>query len=116
MMTHVVLFRPRPEVSRTDQEAFVAALEEVFRGVPTIRRVRVGRARLDDHGRDFPYAAILEFDDEAGLQAYFAHPLHQPVARLFHQTCAATLIVNAETVDGRAPLADFLLAGLDRRA
>jgi hypothetical protein len=110
MIAHVVLFRPRPDVSRADQEAFVSALEEALRGVPTIRRARVGRSLADDHGRDYPFTAVLEFDDEAGLRAYLAHPLHQPVARLFHRTCAATLIVNAETVDAQTPLAGFLLS------
>ena len=52
----------------------------------------------------------------AGLAAYFAHPLHLPLAKLFHQTCEATLIVNAETRDANGPLGDFLLGplGADR--
>lgn len=101
VISHVVLFRPRPDVSADDRRAFVAALEDAFRHIPTIRRAVVGRSLPGDQGLDFPYVAIIEFDDEHGYQTYLAHPLHLPVARLFHHTCEATTIVNAQTIDAR---------------
>jgi hypothetical protein len=110
VIAHVVLFRPRPDVTPDDRRAFVAALEDAFRNVPAIRRAVVGRALPGDNGVDFPYVAIIEFDDERGFQSYLAHPLHRPVARLFHHTCAATTIVNAQMTDAREPLSG-LLAG-----
>jgi hypothetical protein len=113
MISHIVLFRPKAEVTDAERRAFVAALEAACREVPSVRRAAIGRSRADDNGREYPYTAVMEFDDAGGLAAYFAHPLHQPLARLFHQTCAATLVVNAETKDPREPLGDFLLAGLD---
>lgn len=116
MIAHIVLFRPRATVTDAERHAFVDALERACRDVPTIRRATIGRSRPEDSGRDYPYTAVMEFDDAAGLAAYFAHPLHLPLARLFHQTCDATLIVNAETRDASRPLGDFLLggSGLDR--
>ncbi|HEY6357517.1 MAG TPA: Dabb family protein [Vicinamibacterales bacterium] len=109
MISHIVLFRPRADVAPGDRRAFVVALEDVCRRVPTIRRATIGRSLPEDHGRDFPYTAVIEFDDEAGLRAYLSHPLHGPLANLFRQTCAATVIVNAETTDAGTPLAPFLL-------
>ena len=36
---------------------------------------------------DFPLAAVLEFDDLAGLEAYLAHSAHEGLgARLFAST------------------------------
>jgi hypothetical protein len=109
MISHIVLFRPRADVTPGDRRAFVAALEDACRRVPTIRRATIGRSLPDDTGRDFPYTAVIEFDDKAGLTAYLSHPLHGPLANLFRQTCAATMIVNAETTDAGTPLAPFLL-------
>jgi Stress responsive A/B Barrel Domain len=109
MISHIVLFRPRADVTPSDERALVAALENACRHVPTIRRATVGRSLPDDNGRDFPYTAVLEFDGEADLRAYLTHPLHVPLAALFRQTCAATMVVNAETTDARQPLAPFLL-------
>jgi hypothetical protein len=109
MIAHIVLFRPRADVTPGEQRAFIVALENACRHVPTIRRATIGRSLPNDNGADFPYTAVIEFDDEAGLTAYLAHPLHVPLAELFRQTCAATMIVNAETTDAGRPLATFLL-------
>lgn len=108
MISHVVLFRPRADVTEADRLAFVDALETACRQVPSVRRAVVGRSLPSDNGSDFPFVAVMEFDDEHGLQAYLAHPLHVPVARLFHKTCAATTIVNAKTIDAREPLSALL--------
>jgi hypothetical protein len=109
VISHIVLFRPRADVTPAEQRAFVVALEEACRRVPTIRRATIGRSLPSDNGHDFPYTAVMEFDDEAGFTAYLAHPLHVPLATLFRQTCAATMVVNAETTDARQPLVPFLL-------
>jgi hypothetical protein len=109
VISHIVLFRPRADVTPGDRRAFVVALENACRHVPTIRRATIGRSLPSDQGSDFPYTAVMEFDDEAGFTAYLAHPLHVPLAALFRQTCAATMVVNAETTDAGQPLAPFLL-------
>jgi len=109
VIAHIVLFRPRADVAEAERLAFVAALEQACRDVPVIRRATVGRSLPGDHGVEFPYTAVMEFDNETDLRAYIAHPLHQPLARLFRETCAATTIVNAQIVDGRASLKEFLL-------
>jgi hypothetical protein len=113
MISHIVLFRPRADVTPSEERAFVAALESACREVPTIRRASIGRSLPDDNGHDFPYTAVIEFDDEAGFTAYLAHPLHVPLAALFRQTCAATLVVNARTTDAKDPLAAFFLKASD---
>lgn len=86
MIAHVVLFRPRPNLAGDDRRALIDAWTTALREIPSIRRARIGRRiRI---GRpyevlartDFPYAAILEFDDEEGLRAYLDHPAHEAVA------------------------------------
>ena len=67
-----------------------AALDGAAREIPSVRRFYVG-ARVT-HGaayekampQDFPFAAVIEFDDLSGLQAYLAHAAHQRLAELFY--------------------------------
>ena len=37
-----------------------------------IRRATVGRSLPGDHGAEFPYTAVIEFDNETDLRAYIA--------------------------------------------
>jgi len=102
MLLHVVLFRPKLGISETDRTAMFAALNEAAREIPTVRRFRIG-SRVT-HGaayetvmtEDFPFAAIIEFDDLAGLQAYLRHPKHEALGRLFYQLQAAALAYDYE--------------------
>ena len=43
-------------------------------------RVLHGRAYESLMHVDYQYAAVLEFDDSAGLRAYLEHPAHQRLA------------------------------------
>jgi hypothetical protein len=107
VIAHVVLFTPRVELAPEARAALAAALETALRDIPTIRRVRVG-PRVT-HGRpgyeqlmrvDYQYAAILEFDDEAGLQAYLAHPAHERLGEQFFATFEHALMYDFDLQDG----------------
>ena len=102
MIVHVVLFRPKSDISESDRAALHAALESAAREIPTVRRFRIGdRLR---HGsayepmmrQDFPFAAIIEFDDLAGLQAYLRHPQHEALGQLFYRLQDAALAYDYE--------------------
>lgn len=110
MIAHVVLFRPRadlaPEVRRDLARAFNAALT----GIPTIRQARVGRRLLV--GRpyeslmrtDYTHAAIIEFDDRAGLIAYLNHPDHEQLANRFFSAFEEALMYDFELAEGASAL------------
>lgn len=90
MIVHIVLLRPRTDLTAAETTVFMGVLERSLRDIPFIRRARVGRRVRLGRGyeqlmrADFPFAAVLEFDDLAGLEAYLAHPAHEELgARLF---------------------------------
>jgi hypothetical protein len=105
MLAHVLLFKPRPDMSVADRRAFAAAFEQAVREIPSIRRFRVGRRVT--HGReyeramtvDYEYAAILEFDDVAGLQAYLRHPAHDELGTRLFAAMESGLIYDFEMRD-----------------
>lgn len=106
MVLHIVLFRPKPDVTDVDREAMFAALKTAASGIPAVRRFHVG-SRVT-HGsqyehmmrEDYPYAAVVEFDDLAGLQAYLRHPQHTRLGALFYELLEAGLVYDyqAESV------------------
>ena len=79
-----------------------AALNAAASEIPTVRRFQVGARVM--HGaayeklmlHDFPFAAIIEFDDLAGLQAYLRHPIHERLGQLFYELQEAALAYDYE--------------------
>lgn len=114
MIAHVVLFRPRGDLSSAGRHALAEAFETALREIPSIRRARVGRRVL--HGRayealmhvDYQYAAVLEFDDAAGLRAYLEHPAHQQLASQFFDAFEHALMYDFDLKEGTAGLAGLL--------
>jgi hypothetical protein len=102
MITHVVLFRPRPGLTAQERVELVAVLRHAIHSIPSIRSARVGRRVT--HGRpyeqampvDYEFAALLEFDDLAGLKAYLEHPAHERLATSFFSTVDETLVYDFE--------------------
>jgi len=100
MVFHIVLFKPRPELSAPDRAALIEALEDAHRRIPSIRRVSVGRRVKHGAGYealmtvDLDYAAFLEFDDVAGLHAYLEHPAHVALGRRFMQSLESSAIYD----------------------
>lgn len=114
MIAHVVLFRPRPHLSAEERSALVDAFTRALQEITSIRRGRVGK-RIT-HGRgyeqamreDYGYAAVLEFDDEAALKAYFEHPAHEALAERFFASFEAALMYDYEMKEGAAGLVGLL--------
>lgn len=106
MIVHVILFRPRPDLTDDDRDRLLRALAEAAEQIPSIRRVRVGRRVR--HGlpgyeqlmrENYEYSALIEFDDLDGLKEYLAHPAHASIGRHFLTSSAAALAYDYETVD-----------------
>jgi hypothetical protein len=108
MITHLVLFRPRPGLPPAAREALAAAFEAAIRTIPSIRGVRVGRRLLGGRPydalavEDYQYAALLDFDDLAGLTAYLDHPAHQQLSANFFDACDRAVMYDYELRDAAA--------------
>ena len=102
MIAHVVLFRPKPDLSTEDRRALVNAFERAVRDIPSVRAVRVGRRVT--HGAGYEQAMpdtgefliVIDFDDVKGLQAYLRHPVHQELGERFYQSLTSTFIYDFE--------------------
>ena len=113
MFSHLVLMKPRPDLSPADRQALIDAFEHAIREIPDVRGVRVGRRVT--HGAAYEQAApdageylvAIDFDDLAGLQAYLRHPAHEALGVRFRQSVSSAFVYDFEVggVEGLASLA-----------
>jgi quinol monooxygenase YgiN len=93
MLTHVVLFKFKPETSAAD----AARLETELNGLPAviaeIREFRVGRDVVRSE-RSYDLALVSAFEDLAAMQRYQVHPAHQAVVALVKTLCAGVVAVD----------------------
>jgi hypothetical protein len=102
MISHVVLMKPRRDLSAGDRTSFVDAFERAVREIPSVRGVRAGRRVV--HGAGYEagvpdsadYIAIIEFDDLAGLQTYLRHPAHDELGARFGQSLSSSMVYDFE--------------------
>lgn len=105
MIAHVVLFRPKGDLTEDQRTAFVGALERALADIPTIARAHIGRRmtlgrEYDAHNaQEFPYVAILEFESEDALRAYLEHPVHQTLGQQFYLTAESALAFDFELLE-----------------
>ena len=105
MIVHVVLFRPRPDITDADRDGLLDAMRVAARDIPTVRRFRIGEHIAEavpyviSGFPSFPWVALLEFDDEAGLRTYLAHPLHRDLGVRFNASAEAAMIYDFTIAD-----------------
>ena len=106
MIAHVVLFKPKPGLTDADRQAVIGDLKAAASGIPSIRKMRVGR-RIR-HGlpgyeqlmrEDYEFIVVIEFDDIDGLTAYLNHPQHNAIGAHFMTASEAALAYDYELED-----------------
>ena len=93
MLTHVVLFKFKPETSADQAARLEAGLNGLPAVIAEIREFRVGRDVVHSE-RSYDLALVSAFDDLAAMQRYQAHPTHQEVATLVKAFCAGVVTVD----------------------
>lgn len=115
MISHVVVAKPRTDLSPRDREALVQAFEHAVLEIPAVRSVRVGRrithgAQYEQTSPPAEFLILVDFDDLAGLQTYLRHPSHEAVSAEFNRLLEWGWVFDFETGD-LARLREF--AGLE---
>jgi hypothetical protein len=102
MVSHVVLMKPKPDLTASAREALVDAFERAVREIPTVRDVRIGRRVLHGAGYEASapdaadFLAMIDFDDLAGLQTYLQHPVHAQLGARFSGSLSAAVVYDFE--------------------
>jgi quinol monooxygenase YgiN len=93
MLTHVVLFKFKPETTAEQAARLEAQLKALPPIISEIREFRVGRDVIRSE-RSYDLALISAFDDLAAMQRYQVHPDHQQVLALVKALCAGVVVVD----------------------
>lgn len=93
MLTHVVLFRFKPETTAAQTAQLEAGLKGLPAVIDDIREFRVGRDVVRSE-RSYDLALVSAFDDLAAMQRYQVHPAHQEVVALVKTLCAGVVAVD----------------------
>ena len=79
MLTHIVVWKYRPDVAEATREEHVARLRSISGVVPGIESFSVGFDTLH-LARSYDTGLVAVFRDRAALDAYTVHPKHAKVA------------------------------------
>ena len=96
MLTHIVLFKFKPETTAEQAarlEAGLKGLPALISDISDIREFRVGRDVVRSE-RSYDLGLVSAFADLAALQRYQVHPAHQEVVSLVKALCSGVVAVD----------------------
>ena len=79
MITHIVIWKYRPDVEQKLREEHVQMLRKLSGMIPEIQSLSVGFDVLQ-LPRSYDTGLVATFRDRAGLEAYTVHPEHIKIA------------------------------------
>ncbi len=98
MIAHIVLLKPRPDLTEGERTAALETLKRAAADLPEVRSFRFGQRvthGLPGYERmmtlDYEFALIIEFDDVPALTRYLTAPAHRALGDLFSTATAAAL-------------------------
>ena len=104
MITHIVLFTPKHDLTESERRSFATSVIEALRTIPSVRRFTLGKRVAVDPGYErsfggmtYERSAVVEFAGPEELIAYLNHSLHHRLGELFWKYCADTVVVETET-------------------
>ena len=72
---HVFAFQWKPEASDAEKERAKKDIAAFQGAIPGLLQTHVG-PNISPRGRGYTFGGIMQFKDEASLNAYFQHPAH----------------------------------------
>ena len=116
MISHVVLFRPKSDLSHDEREGLARAFEQAVQRIPTVRAVRIGKrtavgaAYEQQQPANGPDVLItIDFDDVAGLRTYLEHPAHVELGERFNRASSTALVFDFDVIQSTSSILSFLL-------
>jgi antibiotic biosynthesis monooxygenase (ABM) superfamily enzyme len=76
MYIHMFAFRLRPGVSEEQQSRMLREIRALERQIPGILETAVGK-NDSPRGQGYAIGGVMKFRDQAALEAYNVHPVHQ---------------------------------------
>ena len=76
MICHVVFYKMKPGTTEAGERGLVDQARRELVKLPGVMNLRVGR-NIDASAEGYSIGLVMDFQDEAALEAYRVHPEHQ---------------------------------------
>lgn len=93
MLTHIVCWKYKPEISETQRETHRAKLRNLKKIIAEIIDLKIGTDILH-LARSYDTGLVATFTDRADLDIYTEHPVHQEAAAMGREIAAQVVSVD----------------------
>jgi len=76
MICHVVFYRMKPGCTEADETRLIDEARRRLPLLPGVKKLRAGK-NIRSSEDSYSVALVMDFEDEAALEAYRVHPDHQ---------------------------------------
>jgi hypothetical protein len=80
MFIHMFAFRLRPGVTEAQQDRMISEIGALQDHIPLVLESYVGK-NVSPRGPGFVIGGVMKFADQAALESYNAHPVHQALLK-----------------------------------
>jgi hypothetical protein len=80
VFTHIVLLKPKAEVSPVEITAALAHVQALQQAIPGIVGIQAGENLNSSGNQGYTHGFVIQFADAEVFKGYAPHPAHQPVS------------------------------------
>ena len=80
MLTHIVLLKPKAEITEDEIGAALDHVQTLQQVIPGIVSVEAGKNLNESNNQGYTHGFVMHFIDAEHLKAYAPHPAHQVVS------------------------------------
>ena len=80
MFIHMFAFRLKPGITEAQQEHLIREIGDLKKLIPLVLESYVGK-NVSPRGQGFVIGGVMIFADQAALESYSAHPVHQALLK-----------------------------------
>jgi len=80
MFIHMFAFRLNPGITEAQQDRMLREIGELKKQIPLVVESYVGK-NVSPRGQGFVIGGVMKFADQASLDAYNTHPVHQALLK-----------------------------------
>jgi hypothetical protein len=80
MIIHMFAFRLKPGVTEEQQQRMLREIGDLQKQIPLVLESFVGK-NVSPRGQGFIIGGVMKFADQASLEAYNVHPVHQALLK-----------------------------------
>jgi hypothetical protein len=91
MLTHVVLLKPKPEVSQTEIATALEHVQALQQAIPGIVSIQAGENLNRSSNQGYTHGFTMRFTNKEVFQGYAPHPAHQPVSEELQRICESII-------------------------